>query len=375
MFTNLSDRASAELATLRRILRAHEELREELFPTQPDAEAHADALVLRLRDVAPQKADWLVHDHCSAVMRIYAIFEQCIEDLAREYLGEMPVLFPTYNELPPATITQHRIGVAHILQRLAKEGHYARHSEADVLRGIAEGNAGRPYSLLVDAFLIDPQNYRADLIIKVFRTLGFEDIWSGAEKFSSLRDFMQSRDPNEDPKGLLKKIVDERNLASHTRPTDFWAPDEMQSLSTFVEILVRSICEIIDRSTVLRRRDLGMLADVGKVIHKFRNDVRGVELVKTRIVEGDKLIAVAPETAAEVTVLSLCRHRTPVALFEAESGDQLGVCFDCDLPKGTLLLRAKVAQQLDLSEVPQAPPVESESLDDQDAGDNDPDFG
>jgi hypothetical protein len=230
-------------------------------------------------------------------------------------------------------------------------------------------------SKLVDAFLIDPQNYRADLIIKVFRTLGFEDIWAGAEKFSSLRDFMQSRDPNEDPKGLLKKIVDERNLASHTRPTDFWAPDEMQSLSTFVEIVARSICAIVDRSAVLRRRDLGMLADVGKVIHKFRNDVRGVELVKTRIIEGDKLIAVDPETAAEVTVLSLCRHRTTVALFEAESGDQLGVCFDRDLPKGTLLLRAQVAQQLNLSEVPQAPPVESESLDDEDVGDNDPDLG
>ena len=340
MFKHLSDRASIELATLRRILRAHEALREALFPTQLDVEAQEAALVLRLRGIAPQKKDWVVHDHCSAVMRIYVIFEQCIKDLVREYLGEMPLLFPTYNKLPPATITQHRIGVAHILQRLAKEGHYSKHSEAGVLDGIAAGNSGQPYSLLFDAFLIDQQNYRADLIIKVFKTLGFDDIWTGVEKFSNLRVFMQSRDPNEDPKGLVKKIVDERNLASHSRPTNVWHPDETQAMSTFIEIIVSSICAIVDRSTVLRKHELGMLAEVGKVIHKFRNDVRGVELAKTRIAEGDTLIAVDNEAAAEVTVLSLCRERTPVALFEAEKGDHLGVCFDRDLPKGTLLLRA-----------------------------------
>ena len=355
-------------------MRAHEALREELFPTQLDVGAQEAPLILRLRGVAPERRDWRIHDHCSAVMRIYAIFEQCIEDLAREYLGEMPLLFPTYNELPQATITQHRIGVAHILQRLAKEGHYAKHSEANVLHGIAAGNSGQPYSLLVDAFLTDPQNYRADLIIKVFRTLGFEDIWAGAGKFSSLRDFMQSRDPNEDPKGLLKKIVDERNVVSHSSPTNVWDPDEMEALSTFIEIIARSICAIVDRSSVLRKQYLGTLAEVGKVIHKFRNDVRGLELVKTRITEGETLIAVDAETATEVKVLSLCMNRTLVTVFEAEDGDHLGVCFDRALPKGTLLLRAQFAQQLNLSVVPQPVPVDYEFVGDQDVEEDDSEF-
>lgn len=359
MFKNLSTRASEEITTLRRILRAHEALRDALFPSQPVPGGSEPLLVLQLRAAAPNKKDWTIHDHSSAVMRLYAIFEQCIEDLIKEYLAAMPTLFPSYNSLPPATITQHRIGVAHILQRLGKEGHYIRLSEADVLSGIAAGNADQPYFLLPDAFLTDQQNYRADLIIKVFRTLGFDDIWKGADRFSELSAFMLTRDPNESSKGLLKKIVDERNLASHTKMTDTWSASEMQALSTFIEILVRSLCELVERSSVLRQRVMGKLAEVGKVIHKFSGNIRGVELVDTTISEGDSMIAVSREDSSTVKVVSLRRYADQVPSFKAALGDQLGICFDRDLPKGTLLLRDKIPVQMNLSQLAEPAPAEN----------------
>jgi hypothetical protein len=372
MFKNLSIRASGEIATLRRILRAHEALRDALFPSLPVPAASEPPLVLQLRAAAPNKKDWIIHDHSSAVMRLYAIFEQCIEDLIKEYLTAMPTLFPSYNALPSATITQHRLGVAHILQRLGKEGHYIRLPEADVLSGIAAGNSGRPYSLLPDAFLTDQQNYRADLIIKIFRTLGFDDIWAGAERFTELSAFMLTRDPNESSKGLLKKIVDERNLASHTKMTDTWSASEMQALSTFIEILVRSLCALVERSSVLRQREIGILAEVGKVIHKFSDNIRGVELVATTVSEGDTMIAVDREATSIVQVITLQRHLQPLINYQATNGDQLGIRFDHDLPMGTLLLKDKAPVQMNLAQVAEPAAVERAAPEDRELEEADP---
>src|ERR1700733_3151368 len=125
--------------------------------------------VVVLRDQAPAKLAWQIFDHYAAVSRIYALFEKTVRDLVGEFLSVLPIVAPSYDTLSDRVRQQHRIGVGQVLMKWSSTSpiYYAL-AERDVVRGLADGLHGRPYSLLADAFLLSPENFRAPAIVRLF---------------------------------------------------------------------------------------------------------------------------------------------------------------------------------------------------------------
>jgi hypothetical protein len=59
----------------------------------------------------PDKTEWKIIDHCSAVTRLYAIYEQFAHELVREYVGFLEKNF-LYAELGKTFQASRVIGVA-----------------------------------------------------------------------------------------------------------------------------------------------------------------------------------------------------------------------------------------------------------------------
>ena len=359
-----------ELEKLRHVLETHDTIRDlvyavDPFETEPTVEAAHRLLndpLRTIKDKAPQRNDWLLYDHCAALTRMYSIFKKFIEDLATEYLFLLPSLYPQYSDLPLRVATQHRLGVAQILQKLGKDGPYKDLVESDVIRGLALGQSGCTYTLLPEAFLIDPQNYRAEVVNRIFQYLGLDDIWSGLERHPRVIHFMDNRDVTETPRTLLKKLVDERNLASHTGTLQIWALPELRAYTEFLAIVAEVLAGLVMKSAVLRKLSLREFIEQGTVIHKFRDNIVGAALSSGEIAVGDRVTVIAKHGSFVAEVLSLEVAHRRFEHIAAPPPVLIGIKFDIPLGLGSRLVR--YAEQLSLPAAGTGSPSEPVTPDD-----------
>src|SRR6266567_1454628 len=169
MFSGVTSRLQSDIDTIKLVLDTHEGLRSLVFAQSPTKQANEQNVdqaetpselaktLNEIRRVAPSKLSWQIYDRCAAFTRLYAVFEQFVEDLATDYLRMLPGLFPRYEDLPMNITTQHRIGIGQILLKLGKDGPFRELEERNIIRDLSHGLSGNPnYTLLRDAFLIDP---------------------------------------------------------------------------------------------------------------------------------------------------------------------------------------------------------------------------
>lgn len=329
MFWTTVEEAHADLGDLRSVVATNEALRDLLFPTNVVGEDPGVGAALKpMRDIAPARTVWALHDYCAAVTRLYSILEEFVDSILKEYLTLLPEIFPNYNDLPQATLTQHRLGVSQILAKLGDRGLFRHLTEIETLRGITDGYSGQKYALLSDAFLTDTQNYRAEQINILFAYLGISNIWAGVEKHSRVAEYMKTRDPNDTPRTLLKKIVDDRNLASHSGLTSVLASDEILSLIAFIETVVTAIAEIARKTGASFQCSAGIRTEMFQVQHIFSNMIVGVRFLKGSVRVGDSLLALDRDRAFKAKVLSIHHHQDVLESADADSFDELGLGLD-----------------------------------------------
>ena len=329
MFWTTVEEAHANLGDLRSVVATNEALRDLLFPTNVVDEDPAVGVALNpIRDIAPARTAWAIHDYCAAVTRLYSILEEFVDSILKEYLTLLPEIFPNYNNLPQPTLTQHRMGVSQILSKLGDKGLFRHLTEIETLRGITDGYSGRKYALLSDAFLTDTQNYRSEQINILFAYLGISNIWAGVEKHSRVAEYMKTRDSNDTPKTLLKKIVDDRNMASHSGLTSVLASDEILSLIAFIETVVTAISEIVRKTCAASQCLAGIRTEMFQVQHLFSNMIVGVRFLKGSVRVGDSLLALDRHGAFKATVLSIRHHQDVLESADADSFDELGLGLD-----------------------------------------------
>src|ERR1019366_9491830 len=268
MFSSFTTRLRVEIETIKLVLDAHDTLRALVYSQRPaeqlaassetPAESPAttsDQHLDQIRASGLLKPSWQVYDHCAAFTRLYAVYEQFVEDLASDYLRVLPDLYKKYVDLPSNVRKQHSIGIGQILMKLGKDGPYKDLDEGGVIKGWSDGLAGNPnYTLLPDAFLIDPQNYRAEILAGIFRYLGIEDCWTWIENHPMVLEFMaRERDANETPKTLLHDFVEYRNKASHTKVGDIVATEEIKSIADYVAVLSEALSHLTMKRVVQQK--------------------------------------------------------------------------------------------------------------------------
>jgi hypothetical protein len=297
----------------------------------------------------------MIYDHCAAVTRLYALYEYFVEELVQDYLRRLPEIFASYSDLPPSTRSQHRIGAGQIMQKWSESSPYKHLAEETIASGLVDGLRGqRNYKLLPDAFLIDPQNYRADILARIFGYLGFCDCLSFVKKQPDLKIFMLTRDSTETPETLLHEIVERRNQASHGSVSynEIVSVSELASYADFIRILCGNLSEMIERNILSRIVETRINDNVGQVIKVFSGNIVGLRCNPGYIRVGERLIARRPNGAMGATVVSIETNHQRCEETKLVNGQEIGVKLDKKIKDGTLLMRLMPATDPNLLHQP-----------------------
>ena len=365
MFASFTTRLQQEVDTIKTVLDTHDRLRALIFQSAPeavlgqaetlDAESDAGRALEETRRNAPPKSAWQVYDHCAAFTRLYAVYEQFVADLVSEYLRMLPKLYVRYEDLPPTVTTQHRVGAAQILQKLGKDGPYKTMEERSIIQNLAHGLLGNPnYILLTDAFLIDPQNYRSEIINRLFSYLGFDNSWAWVEKHPSITAFMlRRRDPNETAATLLHEFVEYRNEASHSSVASIVATEEVKSIADFIVALSDALAQLVTKHAVQRKNEIGEAILVGRVIHKFSDGIIGAKMSAGTITVGDALVVMQRHACHTAKIESIQTEQTPHQRLNVNEDQEVGLRLSSPASESAQLLRILVEEQTATAPLPE----------------------
>lgn len=391
MFSSFTARLRAEVETVKRVIETDDRLRTLVFrqPTALSIEPVAEPPVSdspttestaitgasdaampsfnlqaldEIRRGAPSRVSWQVHDHCAAFTRLYAVYEEFIRDLVSEYLRLVPVLYEKYAELPENMTTQHRLGIAQILLKLGKEGPYRDLDETKIIGDLAHGlGGGISYKLLPGAFLIDPQNYRHTVLVKLFGYLGIKDCWTWVERHPLVTEYVErERDSNETAATVLHDFVEYRNEAAHGNVTETVSIEEQKSIADCILVVCEALAQLVMMQVIPRREKLGQVTQVGDVIHKFSNCTVGVRTRAGTLAVGDELIVVQRYACYAVSVRSIQTKDTPHERLEVVDNQEIGLRLSLSAKEGARLVRLRDESLGTPPEPTREPPSEDE---------------
>ncbi|WP_147445460.1 MAE_28990/MAE_18760 family HEPN-like nuclease [Corallococcus aberystwythensis] len=365
MFSGLTARLESEVKELKGVLETHNLLRTLLYsgdgistssPQAANAPQEAsststasihreDAVWKKLRDRQPSKAAWQVYDHCAAFTRLYALYEHFVIDLASEFLRKLPSLYSTYQELPASVRTQHRLGAGQIMLKLGKDGPYKEHNEERIIKLFSHGLSGQQgYSLLEDAFFIDPQNYRSEIIVKIFSYLGFDGCWTWVQNHPAIAQFMEkARDEHDTPERVLSDFIEYRNEAAHSSVDNIVALSDLLSAADFVVALGKALAELVSKQVVRRQIELGQLESIGTVIHNFKDTIVGSKMKPVVIAIGDSVVAVGKQTCCTVNIDAIHTGKVVHEKIQLAADQEIGLKLSRRIKKGTEIYRYRMS--------------------------------
>jgi MAE_28990/MAE_18760-like HEPN len=320
MFSSLTRQLRVEIARVESVVTTSERLRSLLFdsaavlpsnPPQPDETARGE-LAPKVRGFlgsgTPNRVDWQIYDHCAAFTRLYAAYEQFVNELIANYIRLLPNLYKAYDDLPEKLILHHRTGIAQILIKIGPKKQYREVEEKTLIAALSSGlREGTPFSLIPEAFFVDRQNYRFEVLVNILASLGLENTGASIIRHSLLVDFMKSvRGDSSTPQGELESFVKYRNEATHGTVENIVSVDELRKVGQFVGILGDVLAQIIE-STVLRRRvSVGQSRIIGVVQESFRQGyVVVAKMSETELAVGDEIILYGRRICKKTRVLEI----------------------------------------------------------------------
>jgi hypothetical protein len=351
MFSAFSERMQADLGRVKSLVDLHDHALKLFYssvshvrsPVAAPNEAGDQWSAVRLRD--PGKLSWQIYNHCAAVTRLYAIYSAFVEDLVAEYLKILPRLYETYDLLPEAVLNQHRTGVGQILLKLGDTGPYRHLKEGEIIPKLAHGlTGGHPYGLLKEAFLIDRQNYRFEVLGKLLGYLGIEAACARISSHPLMKSFLsERRGDGATCESELNDFVRLRNLAAHGQAEDVVSPDEHRLIADFISVLCSVLTELLAKAVMLRRVELGQYVDLGVIIHVYHeNKVAIVKMNSASIRVDDEVVLVREKRSAFAKIRTIQNEGVSVDSFVATGGEELGIELSHGCRVGEVLRRMQI---------------------------------
>jgi hypothetical protein len=322
MFSHLTSQLRTELETAQKVLVINEALRDLLIAHQPaltalPAELPAGAddgvnvahALSRLVPGEPRKVDWQIYDHCAALTRLYAAYERFVGELVAEYVRLLPKLYGKYSDLPESITTQHRIGIGQILLKMGEKGLYKKLEEQVVVRELAAGLSGvSGYTLLADAFFIDRQNLRFDVLGRLFGALGFRHCGRYINRHTAVTDFIkQERADSSSPQKELDDFIEYRNEAAHRKVENVLSIDAIGAMGRFIAAIGGALAQIVEEGVLQRRMEMGHYSHVLAVseIHHNGFVVIGIPSNGVPLAVGDEVLICRKGTCQQVVIEGL----------------------------------------------------------------------
>jgi hypothetical protein len=362
MFSHLMSQLRADVETVQSVLVTSNALRElliarsallsELSSTTP---AGADDIVQTAHDLArlisntPNKLDWQIYDHCAALTRLYAAYERYVGELVSEYVRLLPKLYIRYSDLPASITTQHRVGVGHILLKIGEKGPYKNLEEQVIVRELAAGLSGASeYTLLADAFFIDRQNLRFEMLCRLFSALGFKHCGRSINRHPQVMEFIRAeRADTSSAEKELSDFIEYRNEAAHRKVENVLAIDAIGATGRFVVAVATALAEMVEEGVLKKRMELNHYSPVLSIseVHYDGYVVVGTPIANVDIAVGDEVILFGKNVCHRVKLESMQLNGQPLQNTTGDGATEIGFRLNRRAQTGAELRRLNIPSE------------------------------
>ncbi len=337
MFDDLLNTVCLKISTVRSMIKINDRLRKIVFQDSSDIkQLKENPEFAPLIEVIPSKREWQIYDRCAVVTRLYAIYEDFVEDLISDWLRRMPDLVPRYSDLGQTVQNTHREGIGRLLIDI-KQNRFQHLSVEKVVQGLSCGitDTGK-YELLPDAFLLHEQNLRKKALETVLKNAGIDEAWKWVINHKEIKYFVEEvRGSQNTAEGELKQLVDYRNEAAHGSTDEILGTQELLDLADFVEALCKSLADLVTYNIILRQKALGLVREIGEITEWYKKKeayVAKVQKVILTVEERVFLVLVNDKLSYcyAAKVESIQRYGISQNQVEITSEEEVGLKFDRD---------------------------------------------
>ena len=342
MFKELLSKAKADITTVRSVIKTNENLRIIISSDRSTKILKSDErlkLIKEIKKDVPQITAWRIYDHCAAVTKLYAIYENFVEDLIRDWLILLPQLCQNYEDLDERIKNTHKLGVGRLLIDLNKN-RYEHLTVEDVINGLFEGvNNKTNYELVAEAFLFHEQNLRKETLDKLLANAGILNSWKWIERHRSIKNFVEEvRGSQNTAEGELNELISYRNEAAHgALIDDFLRANALLEICDFIESLCKSLNDLFMYHAINYKVRINKARRIGNITEWFKNPKAGVARVSNaRLYEKCNLYLINQNLSwcQSATINSIQVNNNFATEVNADNEMEVGLKFDVDAREG-----------------------------------------
>ncbi len=265
-------------------------------------------------------------DHCAAVTRVYALYEQFVQELLREYLNVLEQYHP-FTELPKAFQAAYRGGVAKILERI--DGPRYQHIIlSDLLEQFHLAVASSPeYRLEPMALLTQEQNLRLNILGSLFQNCGIENLagWIATHP-DTIAFFAQDR-MHPHAESELAALIQFRNEAAHSGLTidSVLSVDALCEFADFISVLCSVLSERVQQTSISNGQTKQFARKCGAVTEVFRSGAIVVVNAVGVFEVGKNIYFSSDSSCVELLIMSLQIQGVDVESHTSTSSEEIGI--------------------------------------------------
>jgi hypothetical protein len=289
--------------------------------------------------MAPDKLEWRIIDHCAAVTRIYAIYEQFVHEMVREHLSLLQSRM-SFGELPVAIQASYRSGMAKIIEKI--DG--PRFGDLDLAKLVGGYNSalmGEDYVLEPRAMLMQEQNLRFQELQRFLNACGIEDVGTWIEQHRSIKSFfavggrLSASAANE-----MAELIKYRNDAAHGS-IDISDILNINGLVEFCEF-VMAVCEALsERVQLAGLKILEAQSHVrvgGRIKESLRGGLVAIGEMAGQYKVGETIYLCGGDYCLERRVVSLQLDDVSHEAVDLAPPAELGILLDAPGKKGAFVM-------------------------------------
>lgn len=213
--------------------------------------------------------DYKVYVASSCLTRLYAIFENFIEDLISDYLDNVSELEP-FEKLTQEFRTEYRIGISHILSRI-DNARYSHLNHENVVNWYHEAlNGKRKYKFVTEALTRHEQNLRLNLIESIFNKIDAKSLNSWLSNSPNLTSLYTHGTPvYEQLNSELTNFIQERNDAAHGNLSNIAGIPTLNRYCDLIQGLTIALSSFLQKKLLTHSNNKKSFKKIGKVTETF----------------------------------------------------------------------------------------------------------
>ncbi|WP_298856933.1 MAE_28990/MAE_18760 family HEPN-like nuclease [uncultured Sulfitobacter sp.] len=284
-----------------------------------------------LKQSSPLAMEWRVMDHCSAIARLYAVYEHYCESILHDWLHFLTSR-KTFDELPDKIVRDYPKGFSYIIG-LLPSSRYDQLSVEDMVAGYNAALACNPqYNLVGECLTRHRMNLRWEELSEIYQRFGISNVADWISKDAEVIDFFATagQRTTEQISAKLAELVQYRNDASHGAVSvdEILGQQQFLEFAHFIRIICSSLNNLHHSYALELLLEIGEAKKVGTVAERFRDNIVICKMDSGTVFKGQKVSFLADRYCVERRIMSMQVNGVEVQAMSFIGEMELGIKLD-----------------------------------------------